>query len=66
MGRLKHGNYDVSPKRLASDIQATSTVDLEESIDTQEAALQSAQIEALYQAGRAMAAVSTILEDNLL
>ena len=66
MGRLKLGQDDVSPRRLAKDIDAGNGTDLETVIVTKENELESAHIEALYQVGRAMTAVSTVLENNLL
>lgn len=67
MGTLKFSDGNIaSPQRLAADIEVTQISNLNDTTDAQAAALQQAQIDALYQAGLAMAAMSDILEQNLI
>ena len=65
MGKMKLGNNEASPKRLAKDITVSAGVNLESAITSREADLQSAQIESLYQAGQAMIAMSTLIDEGV-
>lgn len=65
MGTMKLGGDEASPKRLAKDITVSAGVDLESSITTRQSDLQSTQIESLYQAGQAMIAMSTLIDEGV-
>ena len=65
MGKLKLGQKNVSPTRLAQDIAVSAGVTLDTATATHEAALQSTQIESLYQAGQAMIAMSTLIDEGV-
>lgn len=65
-GTLNFGSNGASPERLATDVATASGATLEATIAAREAALQQAQIEALYQAGRAMTALSDIRQNMLI